>query len=63
MTATLNANVRSAASEVTITRWTATIAGLIGFVLSVLTPLLPEVQTTATLNWPHGGQLRNVTAP
>lgn len=63
MTATLDANVRSAASEVTITRWTATIAGLIGFVLSVLTPLLPVVQTTATLNWPQGGQLGNVTAP
>jgi arabinosyltransferase B len=41
----------------------ATIAGLIGFVLSVLTPLLPVVQTTATLNWPQAGQLTNVTAP
>ena len=39
------------------------IAGLIGFVLSVLTPLLPVVQTTATLNWPQGGQVDNVTAP
>ena len=37
--------------------------GLIGFVLSVLTPLLPVVQTTATLNWPQAGQLSNVTAP
>ncbi|MCW2553269.1 MAG: putative rane protein [Mycobacterium sp.] len=44
-------------------RWVATIAGLIGFVLSVLTPLLPVVQTTATLNWPQAGQLTNVTAP
>ena len=41
----------------------ATIAGLIGFVLSVATPLLPVVQTTATLNWPQGGQMTNVTAP
>ena len=46
-----------------IARWVATIAGLIGFVLSVATPLLPVVQTTATLNWPQNGQLTNVTAP
>jgi arabinosyltransferase B len=50
-------------SDVKITRWVATIAGLIGFVLSVATPLLPVVQTTATLNWPQGGSLNNVTAP
>lgn len=29
--------------------------------LAVLTPLLPVVQTTATLNWPQNGQLNNVT--
>ncbi|MDP9167710.1 MAG: arabinosyltransferase domain-containing protein, partial [Actinomycetota bacterium] len=45
------------------TRWVAMIAGLIGFVLSVLTPLLPVVQTSATLNWPQAGQVGNVTAP
>src|SRR5436305_3759928 len=49
------------------TRWVATIAGLIGFILSVATPLLPVVQTTATLNWPQQqngqSQLTNVTAP
>ena len=39
--------------DVRIARWVATIAGLIGFVLSVATPLLPVVQTTATLNWPQ----------
>ena len=39
------------------------VAGLVGFVLSVLTPLLPVVQTTATLNWPQQGQLNSVTAP
>nr|WP_244897643.1 arabinosyltransferase domain-containing protein [Mycobacterium alsense] len=48
---------------VRMTRWVATIAGLLGFVLSVATPLLPVVQTTATLNWPQSGQLNNVTAP
>ncbi|MGH3583688.1 MAG: arabinosyltransferase domain-containing protein, partial [Mycobacterium sp.] len=50
-------------SDAKTTRWVAMIAGLIGFVLSVLTPLLPVVQTTATVNWPQGGQLANVTAP
>ncbi|WP_434086390.1 arabinosyltransferase domain-containing protein [Mycobacterium lentiflavum] len=49
--------------NVRVTRWVATIAGLIGFVLSVATPLLPVVQTTAMLNWPQNGQLNNVTAP
>lgn len=49
--------------NIRVTRWVATIAGLIGFVLSVATPLLPVVQTTAMLNWPQNGQLNNVTAP
>ncbi|MDT5174678.1 MAG: arabinosyltransferase, partial [Mycobacterium sp.] len=46
-----------------LTRWVATIAGLIGFVLSIVTPLLPVVQTTAMLNWPQNGQLNSVTSP
>src|SRR5579875_4147920 len=49
--------------DVRVTRWVATIAGLLGFVLSVATPLLPVVQTTAMLNWPQNGQLSSVTAP
>jgi arabinosyltransferase B len=49
--------------NVRLTRWVATIAGLIGFVLSIATPLLPVVQTTVTLNWPQNGQLNSVTAP
>jgi arabinosyltransferase B len=44
-------------------RWVAMIAGLIGFLLSVATPILPVTQTTASLNWPQGGELTNVTAP
>lgn len=51
------------ARDVRLTRWVAAVAGLIGFVLSVATPLLPVVQTTATLNWPQHGQLNSVTAP
>jgi arabinosyltransferase B len=54
---------RDASRNVRVTRWMATIAGLIGFVLSVATPLLPVVQTTATLSWPQNGQLNSVTAP
>jgi arabinosyltransferase B len=50
-------------NDVRTARWVAMIAGLIGAVLSVLTPLLPVVQTTATLNWPQGGQVNDVTAP
>ncbi|BBX64062.1 putative arabinosyltransferase B [Mycobacterium saskatchewanense] len=49
--------------DVRLTGWIATIAGLIGFVLSIATPLLPVVQTTASLNWPQNGQLNSVTAP
>jgi arabinosyltransferase B len=60
MTATIS---KDAARDVKVARWVATIAGLIGFVLSVATPLLPVVQTTATLNWPQNGQLNSVTAP
>jgi arabinosyltransferase B len=54
---------REFSREVTVTRWVATIAGLLGFVLSIATPLLPVEQTTASLNWPQHGQLTNVTAP
>ena len=53
----------TAGRNVQVTRWVATIAGLIGFVLSIATPLLPVVQTTAMLNWPQSGHLNSVTAP
>ena len=49
--------------DVNVARWVATIAGLIGFVLSIATPLLPVEQTTATLNWPQQGEVSNVTSP
>ena len=49
--------------DVKVARWVATIAGLIGFVLSIATPLLPVEQTTATLNWPQQGEVSNVTSP
>ncbi|OKH73259.1 arabinosyltransferase [Mycobacterium sp. SWH-M1] len=49
--------------DVKVARWVATIAGLLGFVLAVATPLLPVIQTTATLNWPQQDRLANLTAP
>lgn len=63
MTQVLTDNARASADEVRVTKIVATVAGLLGFVLAVLTPLLPVVQTTATLSWPQNGQLKNVTAP
>lgn len=63
MTVTTDALKTEATRDVRVTRWVAKIAGLIGFVLSVATPLLPVVQTTAMLNWPQQGQLNSVTAP
>ena len=53
----------SAKSDVSMARWVAMIAGLLGFVMAVATPLLPVTQTTATLSWPQQGQVGNVTAP
>ena len=50
-------------NDVKVARWVATVAGLLGFVLAVATPLLPVIQTTATLNWPQQDRLANVTAP
>ncbi|MGC7260014.1 arabinosyltransferase domain-containing protein, partial [Mycobacteroides abscessus subsp. abscessus] len=49
--------------KLNIARWTATVFGLLGFVLSVSIPLLPVKVDTATLNWPQHGQLSNVTSP
>jgi arabinosyltransferase B len=64
MTAAMTASTTGAMThDVKITRWVAMISGLIGFVLSIATPLLPVIQTTATLNWPQGGHFSDVTAP
>ncbi|MCB9439300.1 MAG: arabinosyltransferase [Mycolicibacterium sp.] len=41
----------------------AVVAGLLGTLLALATPLLPVNQTTATLNWPQHGELNSVTAP
>ncbi|MGD1240143.1 arabinosyltransferase domain-containing protein [Mycobacterium seoulense] len=46
-----------------ITRWVATVAGLLGALLAIATPLLPVNQTTAQLNWPQNGTFESVDAP
>lgn len=44
-------------------RLIAIVAGLLGTMLAVATPLLPVNQTTAELNWPQNGVLQSVNAP
>ena len=41
----------------------AIVAGLLGALLAIATPLLPVTQTTAQLNWPQNGVLQSVDAP
>lgn len=41
----------------------AIVAGLLGALLAIATPLLPVEQTTAELNWPQNGVLNSVDAP
>ncbi|MGA8332344.1 MAG: arabinosyltransferase domain-containing protein [Mycobacterium sp.] len=44
-------------------RVVAVVAGLLGALLAIATPLLPVKQTTAALNWPQNGVLSSVEAP
>jgi arabinosyltransferase C len=44
-------------------RVVAVVAGLLGALLAIATPLLPVKQTTAQLNWPQNGVLGSVEAP
>ena len=41
----------------------AVVTGLLGFLLAILTPILPVTQTTAQLNWPQDGTLNAISAP
>lgn len=41
----------------------AIVAGLLGAVFAMATPMLPVEQTTAELNWPQNGVLNSVDAP
>ena len=55
--------VTDAAGNYRTARIVAAVAGLLGALLAVATPLLPVNQTTAKLNWPQNGVLDSVTAP
>ena len=44
-------------------RLIAVVAGLLGVLMAVATPLLPVKQTTAQLNWPQNGTWQSVNAP
>ena len=44
-------------------RLTAIVAGLIGFLCFVATPLLPVNQTQSSFDWPQQGSLQSVNAP
>ena len=46
-----------------VARLVAVLAGLAGALLCALTPLLPVNQTTATILWPQGGMVGDITAP
>jgi arabinosyltransferase C len=46
-----------------LARLVAAVAGLLGAVLAIATPLLPVNQTTAQLNWPQNGKFESVDAP
>src|ERR1700757_3944069 len=44
-------------------RLVAAVAGLLGALLAIVTPLLPITQTTAELSWPQNGTFDSVEAP
>ncbi|OBC00264.1 arabinosyltransferase [Mycobacterium sp. 852013-50091_SCH5140682] len=44
-------------------RLIAIVAGLLGAIMAIATPLLPVTQTTAQLNWPQNGTWQSVNAP
>ncbi|TFV56738.1 arabinosyltransferase [Mycobacterium sp. PS03-16] len=59
----VNSGVATAGSNHRTARLIAIVAGLLGAVMALATPLLPVEQTTAQLNWPQDGVLRSVDAP
>lgn len=56
-------SVSDAGANYRIARFVAAVAGLLGTVLALTTPLLPVNQTTAELNWPQNGAFASVEAP
>ncbi len=56
-------SVSDAAANYRIARLVAVVAGLLGAVLALATPVLPVSQTTAQLNWPQNSTFESVEAP
>lgn len=56
-------SVSDAGANYRAARVVAVVAGLLGALLALATPLLPVKQTTAELNWPQNGVLGSVDAP
>jgi arabinosyltransferase C len=55
--------VKATGANHRIARLVASVAGVLGVLLAIATPLLPVVQTTAQLNWPQNGVFGSVDAP
>ncbi|HET9876337.1 MAG TPA: arabinosyltransferase domain-containing protein, partial [Mycobacterium sp.] len=58
-----SSSVTNTRGDYRITRAVAVVAGLLGALLAIATPLLPVKQTTAQLSWPQNGLLSSVQAP
>ncbi|WP_083063116.1 arabinosyltransferase domain-containing protein [Mycobacterium arosiense] len=58
-----SSTVKDAEGNHRIARLIASVAGLLGVLLAIATPLLPVNQTTAQLNWPQNGTFGSVDAP
>ncbi|MFZ1177254.1 MAG: arabinosyltransferase domain-containing protein, partial [Mycobacterium sp.] len=56
-------SVSDAGANHRIARLVASVAGLLGALLAIATPLLPVNQTTAQLDWPQNGTFASVEAP
>jgi arabinosyltransferase C len=58
-----SSTVKDTGANHRIARLVASVAGVLGVLLAIATPLLPVVQTTAQLNWPQNGVFGSVDAP
>ncbi len=58
-----SSTVKATGANHRIARLVASVAGVLGVLLAIATPLLPVVQTTAQLNWPQNGVFGSVDAP
>jgi arabinosyltransferase C len=56
-------SVSDAGANYRTARLVAVVAGLLGVLLAIATPVLPVNQTTAQLNWPQNGTFDSVEAP